>query len=81
MSRKDMEEKILREKMIRRSEIAIKIIMVIAVLFILWVAISWGEVVKHNDEYYLDNRSTHHYSKLNYFEVMNTLFGGGEDYE
>ena len=75
MGREEMEKKIRIEKQIRRSEIAMKFVMVVAVMIVIWVVLSWAEVVKHNDDYYLKGIS-YEYSDLNYFKIMDSILGG-----
>ena len=74
MSKDKLEKKILQEKVTRRYEIAIKILMVISIIVTLWIFSSWLEVVHHNDVYFTTGQVTE-YSPLNYFSLILKLNG------
>lgn len=72
MGRNELEEKILKEKVTRRHEIAIKLMIVISIIVTIWISFSWGEVVHHNDVYFATGEVVD-YSPFNYFEIIERI--------
>lgn len=75
-----IEQKVMAQKKTRQLQIIERIFTVITVIFILWIFISWIDVLHHN-EYYFTYGEVLEYSKFNFFkviEIINNLIRGGK---
>lgn len=64
-----IEIKIKEDRIKRQKQIAFRIFAVLEALLILWIVLSWIEVIHHNNMYYMEGVITT-YSKLNFFKLL-----------
>ena len=66
---KNIEIKIKEDRIKRQKQIVFRIFAVLETLLILWIVLSWIEVIHHNNMYYMEGVITT-YSKLNFFKLL-----------
>ena len=64
-----LEFKIQKEKNKRKEEILTKIAIVVTIILVLWVLLSWAEVLSHRDIYYRTGEWTD-YCPINIFNII-----------
>ena len=70
---RELEEKLAAEKRARKLQIATRIVAIIGAIILIWIAISFFEVQRHNDVYFSTGEVLE-YSALNFFKILEKLF-------
>jgi len=64
-----IEMKIKEDKKARKRQIMTRITIVIELILLVWIILSWIEVIHHNNMYYMEGIITS-YNKLNFFKLL-----------